>query len=312
LPKPLGTAQLEVTTTAEHYSYKPRIDPTYWARIEPFVTSVVREAAEKSVYSEKQLYSVATPIALWTTVVAGLPLRTEVVFSSHAIDRFAAEGLAQYTKAGRGTMRSRLRQMAQILLPPEKAISRERPMGPSDPTAPYSRAELIELRSWANSQRSPARRMDARALLALGIGAGLAGREIIAMRTGDLTPGSDGGVIVRVGGRSPRAVPVLADWEDELLAVMEQRDGWAFRSGHEDDNPNLITDFVSRSRGKIALQARRMHSTWVVHHLDAGTPLVPLMRAAGVQSAEAFDRYLKFVQQPDEAWMESSLRGSTQ
>jgi len=41
-----------------------------------------------------------------------------------------------------------------------------------------------------------------------------------------------------------------------------------------------------------------MRSTWIVTQLSAGTNVRALVRAAGVDSLEAFTRYLAFVNEP--------------
>ena len=38
-----------------------------------------------------------------------------------------------------------------------------------------------------------------------------------------------------------------------------------------------------------------MRTTWIVKHLAAATPVQALVAAAGVQSVEAFGRYMTFV-----------------
>jgi hypothetical protein len=45
-------------------------------------------------------------------------------------------------------------------------------------------------------------------------------------------------------------------------------------------------------------QSQRMRSTWITQHLSAGTNVRVLVRAAGVESLEAFTRYLRFVHEP--------------
>lgn len=239
-----------------------------------------------------------TALTLWAWRTAALPLEVDEVFSAHSIDRFTAQGLMQYTRAGRGTMRSRLRRMAEVLLP-EDAEHRERTMGGSDPSAPFTTAEQVALRAWAASQPTEAKRIDAMALLSLGIGAGLSGREIIAVRLTDVLV-SEEGVVVEVGGDRARHVPVLRAWERGLMECVAARDAdaFAFRQQQQGANPNLLTDFVSRSRGRITLQARRMHSTWIIHHLEAGTPLSLLLPAAGLKEPEALGRFMQYVRPP--------------
>jgi len=151
--------------------------------------------------------------------------------------------------------------------------------------------------------------MNAEVLLALGLGAGLTGREIIDLTVDGIREEGDA-VVVVVQGERARTVPVLREWDGSLIARRRTsaHSSWAFRQKRETSNRNLISDFVARSQGDVPLQTRRMHATWVVQHLEAGTPLVPLLRAAGLTSPEAFDRFLPFVRPPTEAEFRASLR----
>jgi len=275
-------------------AYTPLMPEQYWATIGPFVRSAVRRASPSTTYSEKQLYPPTARLALWAWQTASLPLEIEVIFSPPVIDRFADQGLPQYTKAGRNTMRSRLRRMADALLGEGREPDRERPMGNSDAVRPYSQAEQAALYSWATGQPDGERYSSAMTLLALGLGAGLTGSEIARLKIGDIQV-DDEGVVVHIGGARPREVPVLRDWEGMLEERVAGRDpgSWAFREGQGGENRNLITDFAAKSRGEVGLQARRMRATWMVRHLDAGTPLKALLDAAGFQSLEPLGRYLE-------------------
>jgi integrase len=282
----------------------------YWTAIEPFVTKCVEAAAPSVTYTEKQLYAVTARFALWAWQTASLPLEVEEIFAPPVIDRFTAVGLPQYTLAGRNTMRSRLRRMADVLLGPDRDPDRARPMGNSDASEPYDEAEIAALISWAAAQPSGDRHSSAAALLALGIGAGLASREIAELRIGDIVI-DDEGVVVDVVGDRARRVPVLREWESALVDRVAGRepDDWAFREGQEGGNRNLVSDFVARTYGGFGPQARRMHATWIVAHLEMGTPLVPLLNAAGLKEPEALGRFLPFVRDVDAADARELLRG---
>ena len=239
-----------------------------------------------------------------------MPLERDVIFAVRTIERFTAVGLSHYgSKASRNTLRSRLLRISEALLEAAASPPVLRPLGGSDPTAPYTAKEVVTLKSWAIAQTTAERRSNAESLLALGLGAGLAGRKIVNLTIGDIRADDDG-VLITVCGERARVVPVLREWERALVERVGacQDETWAFREQHAGGNRNLITDFVSRSEGKIQLQARRMHATWIVQHLEAGTPLVPLMRAAGLQSPEALDRFFKFVREPDLRFCRNALR----
>lgn len=293
--------------TAEHYDYTPVMSTALWERIGPFVRAAVQEAAPGTAYSEKQLYPVMAKLGRWAIEVAALPLDREILLDAATIDEFAHGALITYTSAGRATMRSKLRAIARALTGDDGAdeqVSIRR----SAPVQPYSAEDLAALESWANGQHSEDRRTSAGALLALGAGAGLTGREIVAAQRGDVTS-SGSALVVHVRGAAARTVPVLTEWEHVLMGRAADSHGWLFRAGQEGGNRNLITDFVSRSHQRLNVQARRLRATWLVHHLTIGTPLPVLLTAAGLQSAEALDRLLPFVPEWDTEEQLRLLRG---
>lgn len=217
------------------------------------------------------------------------------MFSQETVERYVAEGMPDHTDASRGTIRSRLLRTSEAILDITVDRSTLSGLAPSDPTSPYSQAELTILKDWAKSQKTESRRGDAKVLLALGIGAGLSGKEIIGVRAADIDVG-DEGVVVTVRGERPREVPVLKRWERSLSKRVASADvdSFVFHSSRKTENQNAITDFVSRDPSVVIIQARRMRTTWPIHHIDAGTPIPVFLDAAGLQSLEALDRFLVF------------------
>ncbi|KQW08190.1 hypothetical protein ASC66_04460 [Leifsonia sp. Root4] len=280
--------------------YLPRLPVQLWLQLKPFVDGSVVDAVALTPYRDVELYAAVTPLAAWMVTQAGLPLDREVAFDPHTIDRFCMEGLVRYTKAGRGTMRSRLRRVSEVLLPGLAEPPRERAFGPSVPNAPYSEAQQIMLSAWARSLPS-ARSTQAQRLLSLGLGAGLIGSEIGRAHIGDIKLAASG-VTVAVRGPRARTVPVLDEWSAALILAQksESPDTWLFREGRDALNHNLVTDFVTRHPAQVPLQARKMRATWLVYHLNSGAPLIALLKAAGLENAEGLDRLLQFVD-PDAA-----------
>jgi hypothetical protein len=275
--------------------FSPRVGARYWPVIGEFVTAAVRETAAASTYNPRDLFAAATPLVLWGWQSQGWGLKREIMFSVESIEEFIAMGLPQYrSNAGRNTLRSRLLRISETVLP-DAERPELRPLGRSDSSAPYSGSEVTLLLGWALNQQTFSRQSNADALLALGLGAGLAGREILALTT-DQVQISEQGVDIQVAGDREREVRVLASWETRLVRhVTHVGSGYVFRQGRETENRNLINDFIARDAARIPLSTRRMHATWLVHHLNAGTPLVALLRAAGLSSPEALDRFLRFV-----------------
>jgi len=299
----------EIALSADDYVYTSTMPPTDWQLIGPFVTACVDASSTSTRYGKPELYAAAAPLTRWAVRHAGLPLNPTAIFDRDVIDRFVSTSDQYRTKASKNTIRSRLLRISEALLTPEAIVGALRPLGSSDPSAPYSAVEQVALRSWATVQPTAEKRRSAGALLALGIGAGLSGKEIIECKATDLISDADG-VVVLVRGDRARRVPVTRAWEDGLRT---QRSGDEnsplFREGQFCENPNLISDFVSRSRGKIALQARRMRATWIVAHLDAGTPTIDLLLAAGVKTLEAFDRFIPFADEREWDLVRARIRG---
>lgn len=273
--------------------YRPHIEPHLWDQIRPFVTTVVADAAGLTPYNDRELYAVVTPLAVWMHTRAGLPLEQDVALDPHIMDRFVMVGLAHYTKAGRGTMRSRLRRVSEALLPDQDEPARERPLPKSDRSRPYSHDDVGALHAWAHNLPRQVGR-NACSLLALGFGAGLIGTEFGRLRCGNLIANEDG-IDVRVTGDRPRTVPVLTDWASDLEGrAGDAPESYVFRIGRQTTHRNVITNFVERHRPPIPLQARRMRATWITIQLEAGTPIVAILNAAGFSSAEALDPFIRW------------------
>lgn len=278
-------------------SYQPKIDEALWERLRPFVFGIVDDADGLTTYDQRQLYAVVTPLAVWMHTQAGLPLERDVALDPRTIDRFVMAGLAHYTKAGRGTMRSRLRRLSETLEPGLSETPRERALGKSQRSRPYSDEAITSLHSWAHSlPQQP--RLNANRLLALGFGAGLIGTEFGRLRVEDLELRKKT-VIVHVTGTHIREVPVLAEWEKALVeCVLAGSRGYVFRIGRQTTHRNVITNFVERHCPPLPLQARRMRATWMVRHLQANTPVIALLAASGLTSAEGLDPFLQWVEPP--------------
>jgi integrase len=267
-----------------------------WLAVREFVNAAVTACAGKTAYDKLDLKIAVTKLAAWARTHAGYPLDNTVLFRREVIANFIATGATEYRPAARGNLRSQLFRMSEILLPAH-AVRRLRPLPPSDPTRPYTPQEIALLRVWANTESTSARVANANVLLALGIGGGLSASEIGNVRVEDLLV-DELGVIVRVTGERAREVPVVHAWEGALRvrAATLSSERFAFRENHGKFYPNLVSNFVARSHviGPLP-QTQRMRTTWIVHHLERGTPVKALLQAAGVESLEAFTRYVTFL-----------------
>jgi len=292
-------------------TYTPALPAHEWALIEDFVRAAVADCEQKTPYAAANLLTVCSQHVRWCTQVAGQPLAREVVFHREVIEEYIHRGISGVTPATRGNRRSLLLRMSELLLPPQARTARLVALPPASPSAPYTPTELSLLKAWADGQNTEFRCVNANLLLALGLGAGLAARELQEIRPADITCDDDG-VLLTVTGPRARVVPVLAEWEsvlrDVAIAAVRQ-DGYLFRPRRTHSYPNAITGFVAETVGKqVPVSTHRMRATWIVGHLSAGVPVPALVDAAGVGSLEALTRYLRFVPPLDISATRSELR----
>jgi integrase len=292
--------------------YTPQMPPAHWAVIEEFVRSAVTDAKPDTTDQAADYLTNVARLVLWVWRDAGLELERSVVFNRWTIEQFIAIGCKGITAGSRGTARSRLFTVAERLLGADARLPRVAPLPSSEPARPYTPIELIQLRSWAKGQTTAAMRRNAALLLSLGAGAGLAASDINHLTVADVTAREDG-VILNVTGPRPREVVMLSEWED--LLVMSIRflppHSLVFGTERRTYNANSINGFVAKTYGhRPHVTSQRLRATWIVHHLNAGTPLAALMIAAGVQSLEAFTRYLGYVAPMDTDNARRWLRGT--
>lgn len=258
---------------------------------EPVVTTVRAEVP----YKDHEILLATTRLAHWASH-NGIQLDHASVFSDSVIDGFIREGLPTHKDASRGTVRSQLRRVRDVLhgrpQPTAEVLSG------ADPATPYSADELATLSPWASQQKTPAFRRDARTILALGLGAGLSATQIGDVRREDVLDDDDG-VQVRVTGERERTVQVRRFQEKRLrkAAAAVQPGEHLIRPGREGTARNFVTNLVDRGADSAhGPKTTRMRATWLVHHLNAGTPVGVLMNAAGLDSLKALTRYLEFTE----------------
>ena len=288
--------------------YQPdEVDPARLPELRRFVWDCVCRLGWDGDTAAWRVLRELARISAWA-VAEGLPLDVEVVLDPATVERFIAVGLAG--DPSRATYRSVLRRVGPRLTTRAPWQPRPASLARRQVAPPYSPVEVGQLGADAAKQSTPSRLRAARALLALGLGAGLDGRWVARVTAADVVR-VGGAVVVSVGDPSARRVPVLAEWEDDVLNL-------AATAGRE----FLIGGYsVSRNRaGSIAawlevgqshprFSAPRLRSTWLVTHLTMGTRLPELTHAAGTKYVTVLSDLLRNVPALDEAAAIEMLRG---
>ncbi|GEP27818.1 hypothetical protein E3O11_03405 [Cryobacterium levicorallinum] len=279
---------------SQPHDYRPINALPYWEMIGEFVAASVADTAAPSGRSERSLYPAAVAFVLWCWQSRGTPLERRRIFRLVTVEEFVHLGMTRYAAGSRATHRSTLLLMVEALNPAE--VTRNHFSLPrSEPTRPYADPEIAALASWAMSQGTPRRQLDSIALLTLGLGTGLATREILGVRTSDVDARMDDMQVIVREGRS-RVVPVLDGWQRPLHRILENRDPteWLFRPGRASAASGQITDFLLRARTELDVRPSRMRATWLLSHLTAGTPPRELLRISGLRNLAALDKIACF------------------
>jgi hypothetical protein len=284
------------------------LPPELWEQIRPQVQAWLA-AAKPPTRSVESAWRNAVTQLLVFCIDHGLSTEAAVAFSPPVVEHFIAVGCAHLNRGTRTNYRGQLRTVGERVLGPEACPGRTVPIRGSDPASPYSAAEQASLVAWANGLSTGFKRHNAKALLVLGLSAGLSSLDISVLVGTDVVVG-DHGVVIEVPGPNRRSVPVLRRWEAdvaELAALCGERP--MFRSARERINRKDISNFLESCRESEApkLSVQRLRVTWIVHHLAAHTPVRALLPAAGV-SAKQLARYYRFVPSPTVEEAHAALR----
>ena len=248
-----------------------------------FARDVVARAGPGGQERAKNLLWAAGRLADWAIGV-GLDPVPGVLLHPSVIERFAAHapGLTGVT---RRTLRTNLRFLARRVVP--QFAPADRPLPRERARAPYSLAEIEGYLALAAAQPTAARRMRAAGLVCLGAGAGLIRADLRAVRGSNIICRS-GGVIVAVGGRRPRAVPVLARYHQPLLAAAAFAGDGLVTGGIDPGRRNVTTPLTRALAGGTGLprcDTSRLRATWLADCAQL-LGLAAFMHAAGITCSQ--------------------------
>lgn len=271
--------------------YAPRINKEAWSVIRPHLLGWMEKIGPAPTALTKGLLFNLTRLAVHC-FEQGWALDPETVLSEpvveHHISIRARKGQVDNPHA-----RTSLRQARLALIDGEqlgvKFTARQQHRSP----APFAPSEYAGIESWAKSRRDPHHRRTACAIAALGMGAGLRAEEMVGVRRSDVQEGL-GGLSVQVTVNRPRLVPLLHDWEPLLRTALDQPDAGDYLIGvtGKVSNGNYVGEFTTTTGGPSSM---KMRGTWLVTHLQFGTPLDLLLATAGNATPDSFQRYLDYV-----------------
>jgi len=272
--------------------------PSVSPRAAVFARAVVARAGPGGRERAKSLLWAAGKLADYA-IGLGLDPVPEVLLHPSVIERFAtcAPGLSG---VARRTLRTNLRFLARAvvpaLAPADASLPRERAKAPCSP------AEIAGYLALAGAQPTAARRMRAAGLVCLGAGAGLIRSDLRAVRGTDVICRS-GGVIVQVRGARPRVVPVLASYQERLLAPARFAGTGLVTGGTDPGRRNITTPLIrslSGGTGLPRLDTSRLRATWLAE-VGQLLGLATFMHAAGITCSQRLGDLLATLEPASEA-----------
>ncbi|MDT3329442.1 tyrosine-type recombinase/integrase [Microbacterium sp. KSW-18] len=281
------------------------------ADLHDFIRDSVALAAPHTAYAATLLMETVTRYVKWCVRDNGWPLNPHVIWSVRAIDIYSTTANRDRSEGTRRNYRSRLMRVSEVLLP-EEHPEKPTPLNKRKAGAPYTKSEMAQFREWATSQLTDKKRDRAMVMLVLCAGAGIRPSEIPLIYPSDITV-DDGGILINVRTDEPRVVPLMAEWEEWMVALLERSpaDETLWGAITRSTTNNLTSTFTERSNGKPP-RADRLRHTWVVRHLEAAVPLKDLYRAAGARKWQDLWLMLEYIEPNTDADYRRALRGEVE
>lgn len=287
---------------------KREFSPERWARIRPFVEDAVAVTAPQTTRPATHLRSAAAGFVDWAVTVQRLPLDGDVIWSRQLIDLYVTNEHTHLSEGTRRNYRSYLDRISRVLSPEEHPYEYT-PQNRKGTQPPYSHKEMIAFRQWAVGQSKMVKRHRAMLMLALCAGAGLSSSEVALLCAENIVV-TRAGITIDVPGNRPRRVPLMAIWDEWILAILEERSAgeslWG--ASTRQDGTSLLSNFAEKTEG-TGPRSDRLRNTWLVGHLRNRVPMKDLFYAAGVTKMEHLGRLLIYCEDLPESDYLTIFRG---
>lgn len=289
--------------------YQPKnIDVAVWATIRPVVVEIVSGSAPTSPASAQHRMLPVAKLAAWAHT-QGVPLDPARLLSGQVVEEWARRSIAAGEPTSSiATYRSILRTVATTWGVPTSS-QHEVTISRSAGAAPYSAAEDLALRRAVGGQRTPVYRATGCLLYGLSRGGGLSSTALRSLRGTDVVDHGAGGVEVRAESRQ---VWILEGFCDVVRLGLEvdRGDGWllAGRDGRRRNIGGYIDRFtVPANTPRLSLA--RCRATWILDHLNRGTPITVIRETLGSAGLDAIERVVAYKTPVDDDARRRYLRG---
>jgi len=292
------------------HRYQPRtaVSAEHWAVIRDFVIEVMEETIVYSIATPDTYMAAVARYVDWCRRVMGLALNREEIFDRDLIAYYAMSATEHLNRNAKGSLRSRLLWVGDHLIPGGIRPRTMERLGRVPATAPYRSDEVSGLKMWAAAQGTAYMRHACWTGLTFGLGAGLTSLELAHLRREDVQETEHGVIITITGGRSPREVAMLAEWEDYALVLARCVGPGAhiFKPDAPERSGAMAGYTYRRTKARpegMQINLARMRITWMIRVLNAGCPVPVFLKVAGLNTMTGLEKIIPYL---DDATAEES------
>lgn len=220
------------------------------------------------------------------------PLDVEQVLDPAQVEHYITNETPDLEPNSRATYRSVLRRLGPVLTTDAPWTSSPEELGRRRQPPPYSASEVEQINRDVRRQTTERLTRSGRAIVALGLGAGLDGRENTAVHGPDVSREASGLVVVRT---ADRLVPVRPEYASEIATLAELA-GDELLVGGTTRGKNYSSDTARKlqvGRPRIPVVGGRLRSTWIQAHLREGTPPQILLSISGIETGSGLNDHLR-------------------
>lgn len=286
--------------------YVPRLEPGVWLQVRSLVIEVISGLdIELASYARTTIRAVAR-LGAYCVSIGRAPtlmdaLTPEIVESFAARERATAASRASGAAIVSNDV-ARLRTIGRTLRPDLAWPINGEPGSKRIMQPPYTDAECAAFAASAGALQARADVRAVRGVLALGLGAGLAGGELHRVRTDDVSIDDAGTTWVAVraiNGHVTRTVPVAMPWNQVLTQALATTTGpldrYVVPVTRRSSSLSDVLSRIARRNRALTIDTHRLRTTWLSQRIHAGVPLHTLMTYAGLTSAETLTQIARML-----------------
>lgn len=311
-PRVLDLPELDEPIAAAIAAFRPQRCPVAWDRICVASRALMTAYRPVSVRWVSTQGGLLVKFAAWVYQrperVGGVELQLEELLEPELVELYLAGPVTASPPGTQATVRSIVRRAVR-----ELSGAKPVKIGHTAAQPPYTDVECAAFVRLARNQPTAAKRRALSALVALGLGAGLDGREQKAVspdQVREVDLGDQVALVVSVGGDRAREVVVRAQYDALLREALHLHEEEGRRRdqplyGRSNERNNVTTAVTSKAvtatGAGVDINATRLRATWLVALMEAQVPLSVLLRTAGLRGARTLVDLLPYCAAPTEA-----------